>query len=142
MKYNFTDDYIVEYKLKATERFNKLLNLDYNDRIIMGDNSDDINDKYYGSPIMNTYNGFLDHGTKMAGLIAARRVNNIGAKGVSDNIKIMSLSICSFGDEHDKDIALAIHYAVDNGAKVINMSFGKEFSLYNEWVIDAIKYAE
>ena len=54
----------------------------------------------------------------------------------------MTLAISSNGDEHDKDIALAIRYAVDNGAKVINMSFGKEFSLYKEWVFNAIKYAE
>lgn len=54
----------------------------------------------------------------------------------------MPLSISAFGDEHDKDISLAIRYAVDNGAKVINMSFGKEFSLYKEWVFDAIKYAD
>ena len=142
IKYGFTKEYIKQYKLKADERLNKLLNLNYNDRIVMGDDSDDIKDRDYGSPHIDTYNGFFDHGTKVAGLIAARRNNHIGAKGISDNIKIMPLCISAFGDEHDKDIALAIHYAVDNGAKVINMSFGKEFSLYKEWVFDAIKYAE
>ena len=45
------------------------------------------------------------------------------------------------GDEYDKDIALAIRYAVDNGAKVINGSFGKSFSPHKDWVYDAIKYA-
>nr|WP_299122149.1 S8 family serine peptidase [uncultured Winogradskyella sp.] len=142
IKYEFTDEYIDLYKLKADERLDKLLNKDYNDRIIIGDNSDSLNEKNYGSPEINIYNGFFDHGTLIAGLIAARRDNNIGTKGISDNIKIMPLSISAFGDEHDKDIALAIRYAVDNGARVINMSFGKEFSLYKKWVFDAIKYAE
>ena len=45
------------------------------------------------------------------------------------------------GDEYDKDVALAIRYAVDNGAKVINGSFGKYYSPHSEWVYDAIKYA-
>ena len=43
--------------------------------------------------------------------------------------------------EYDKDIALGIRYAVDNGAKVINGSFGKYFSPHKEWVQDALKYA-
>ena len=75
-------------------------------------------------------------------MIAATRNNDVGLDGISNNLKIMSLPIASYGDEHDKDIALAIRYAVNNGAKVINMSFGKDFSLHKEWVFDAIKYAE
>ncbi|NQX86475.1 MAG: S8 family serine peptidase [Flavobacteriaceae bacterium] len=142
INYKYTDEYFAMYKLKAKERFNKLLNVNYNDRTIIGDNSDDINDKDYGSPIIGAESGFFDHSTKMAGFIAARRDNAIGIEGVSDNIKIMPICISAFGDEHDKDIALAIRYAVDNGAKVVNMSYGKEFSLYKEWVFDAIKYAE
>lgn len=46
------------------------------------------------------------------------------------------------GDGNDKDIAMAIYYAVDNGAKVINMSFAKEFSVHPEWVTTALQYAE
>ena len=46
------------------------------------------------------------------------------------------------GDEYDKDIALAIKYAVDNGAKVINMSFGKGLSPEKKWVDSAVRYAE
>lgn len=53
----------------------------------------------------------------------------------------MALRAVPNGDEYDKDIALAIRYAVDNGAKVINGSFGKAFSPNKEWVYDAIKYA-
>ncbi|MEI9945191.1 MAG: S8 family serine peptidase [Chitinophagaceae bacterium] len=62
--------------------------------------------------------------------------------GVADNVKIMMIRAVPDGDEHDKDIALAIRYAVDNGAKVINMSFGKAYSPEKKWVDDAVKYAE
>lgn len=142
LKYGYTDEYINDYKLKAVERINKLLNIEYNDRFITGDNPDDINDINYGNNRINANVGFFNHGTLVAGIIGADRNNNIGIKGFSNKIKIMPLSISAFGDEHDKDISLAIRYAVDNGAKVINMSFGKEFSLYKEWVFDAFRYAE
>ncbi len=133
-KNGYTQQYIDNYKLNAEERINKLLNLEYDDRIIQGDDSDNISDLDYGNNILNANIDFFDHGTKMAGIIS-----NIGLKG---EIKIMPLSISSYGDEHDKDIALAIRYAVDNGAKVINMSFAKQFSLYPEWVEEAFIYAE
>ena len=83
----------------------------------------------------------MDHGTLTTGVLAASRANNTGAKGITDNIKVMSLCISPYGDEHDKDMALAIRYAVDNGAKIINISSSKEFSLREDWVHDAIKYA-
>jgi cell wall-associated protease len=142
IKNKITDAYIASRQLQAHERINKLLNVDYNDRAVMGDNPDDIKDKNYGSPTITSLNGFFNHATIVSGYIAARRDNGIGAKGISDRIKIMSLCTSAFGDEHDKDIALAIRYAVDNGAKVINLSFGKQFSLYSEWVFDAVKYAD
>lgn len=134
IKNGYSDAYISDYKLKAEERINKLLNLEYIEREIQGDNSDDLEDRNYGSPIFNKNTTLLDHGTKMAGII--KKV------GLKNEIKIMPLTISGYGDEHDKDIALAIRYAVDNGAKVINMSFAKEFSLYPEWVLEAISYAE
>ena len=68
------------------------------------------------------------HGTHVSGIIAAVRNNNIGVNGVADHVKIMMIRAIPDGDEYDKDIALAIKYAVDNGATVINMSFGKSFS--------------
>ena len=142
LKYGYTDEFIDDYKLKANERIFKLLNIDYDDRAIVGDDEENLNDISYGNNKVNAQVGFFNHGTLMAGIIAAERGNNLGINGFSNNIKIMPLAISSFGDEHDKDIALAIRYAVNNGAKVINMSFGKEFSLYKEWVLDAIKYAE
>jgi subtilisin family serine protease len=82
------------------------------------------------------------HGTHVCGIIGADRTNGIGVNGIADNVKIMMVRAVPDGDEHDKDIALAIRYAVDNGAQVINMSFGKSFSPEKKWVDDAVKYAE
>lgn len=134
LKWGYTDEYVSFYKLNAEERKKKLLNLDYNDRQIQGDNPDNLDDIKYGSGSFSNNTSLLDHGTKIAGIII-----NIGKKR---EIKLMPLEISAYGDEHDKDIALAIRYAVDNGAKVINMSFAKEFSLYPKWVLEAIEYAE
>ncbi|MFM2139709.1 MAG: hypothetical protein RJA57_2016, partial [Bacteroidota bacterium] len=78
----------------------------------------------------------------VSGIIAAVRGNGLGMDGVADNVRIMSLRAVPDGDEHDKDIALAIRYAVDNGARVINMSFGKSFSPQKKWVDEAVRYAE
>jgi subtilisin family serine protease len=73
--------------------------------------------------------------------VSANRSNSIGVKGIAQDVKIMPIVISYSGDEHDKDIAMAIYYAVDNGAKV-NMSFEKNFLCIKKWVIDAYKYAE
>jgi subtilisin family serine protease len=81
------------------------------------------------------------HGTHVAGIIAANRSNDTGMKGVAENVLIMPIRAVPDGDEYDKDIALGIRYAVDNGASIINTSFGKYFSTHPEWVMDAIKYA-
>jgi subtilisin family serine protease len=81
------------------------------------------------------------HGTHVAGIIAAVRANGKGIDGIAPNAIIMPLRAVPGGDERDKDIALAIRYAVDNGAKIINMSFGKAYSPEAELVFDAIKYA-
>ena len=134
IKHNVKEQRVVKIKLQNDEEINKLLNVEYNDRVIQGDNPDDILDTHYGNNRMNANIDIFDHGTQMAGII-----KNIGRR---QEIKIMSLAIAAYGDEHDKDIALAIHYAVDNGAKVINMSFSKEFSLHPKWIEKAIKYAE
>ncbi|MCU0404428.1 MAG: S8 family serine peptidase [Chitinophagaceae bacterium] len=110
-----------------------------NYRALIGDNPDDISDRNYGNPdIMGPE---AKHGTHVAGIIAAKRNNNTGMDGVANNVQILTLRAVPDGDEYDKDIALAIRYAADNGAKVINMSFGKDFSPKKEWVDDAIRYA-
>ncbi|HET8884957.1 MAG TPA: S8 family peptidase [Salinimicrobium sp.] len=126
-------------------RIDSHFNLDLNARKIVGDNPDDLNDRNYGN---NDVDGPTEdkedakHGTHVAGIIAAERNNGIGMNGVANNAEIMVLRAVPDGDEYDKDIALAIRYAVDNGAKVINTSFGKYFSTHPEWVMDAIRYAE
>jgi subtilisin family serine protease len=101
-----------------------------------------INDTHYGNNKVNFNIAKESHGTHVAGIIAANRTNNIGINGISNNSVIMPVRILGDDDEYDKDVALAIRYAVDNGAKVINASFGKSFSPHKEWVFDAIKYAE
>jgi len=107
---------------------------------IIGDNYYNFNDRFYGNGDVMGPNP--DHGTHVSGLIAAQRNNGIGIDGVADNVRIMMLRVVPDGDEYDKDVALAIRYAVDHGAKVINMSFGKSFSPEKNWVDSAIHYAE
>ncbi len=107
---------------------------------IVKDNEADINDRFYGNNDIMANTPF--HGTHCAGIIAAVRNNGKGINGVADNVSIMAIRAVPDGDEHDKDIALAIRYAVDNGAKVISMSFGKDFSPEKEWVDDAFAYAD
>lgn len=111
-------------------------------RKTLGDNLENLNDNNYGNNKVNFFIEEEQHGTHVAGIIAANRKNGIGANGIAENAKIMSIRAVPDGDEHDKDIALAIRYATDNGAKVINMSFGKSYSPNANWVYDAIKYAE
>ena len=107
---------------------------------IVKDNYDDPNDKYYGNnDVMGTD---ASHGTHVAGIIGAVRGNEKGIDGIANHVQIMPIRAVPDGDEHDKDIANAIRYAVDNGALVINMSFGKSFSPQKKWVDDAVKYAE
>jgi subtilisin family serine protease len=114
---------------------------DYRGNIVK-DNYDDFNDRFYGNPNVMVSNKSALHGTHVSGIIAADRTNSVGVKGIADNVQIMMIRAVPDGDEHDKDIALAIRYAVDNGAKVINMSFGKGFSPEKKWVDEAVKYAE
>ncbi|MBM3444992.1 MAG: peptidase S8 [Bacteroidetes bacterium] len=107
---------------------------------IVKDNYDDPNDKYYGNnDVMGTD---ASHGTHVAGIIGAVRGNEKGIDGIANHVQIMPIRAVPDGDEHDKDIANAIRYAVDNGALVVNMSFGKSFSPQKKWVDDAVKYAE
>jgi subtilisin family serine protease len=108
-------------------------------RAIIGDNPDDVTEKYYGCNRLEGPDAL--HGTHVAGIIAANRVNNLGIIGEANNVEIMTLRAVPNGDERDKDIANAIIYAVDNGAKVINMSFGKGYTPHKGIVDNAIKYA-
>ena len=120
------------------------LNFAYNTQIypreLVGDNPDDFTDVDYGN---NDVEGpDAGHGTHCAGIIGATRGNDLGNDGVCDDVLIMSLRTVPNGDEQDKDVALAVRYAVDNGAQIINMSFGKSYSPNKDEVIAAFRYAE
>lgn len=108
--------------------------------LLTKDNYTSIDDRIYGN---NNLKGLSnEHGTLVAGTIAALRGNGMGSNGIINNVQIMAVRAVPDGDEYDKDIALAIRYAVDNGAQIINMSFGKQVSPYKNFVDDAIRYAE
>lgn len=112
---------------------------DYRSEIVK-DNYNDFNDRFYGNGDVMANTPL--HGTHVSGIIGAARNNGVGMDGVADNVKIMLIRAIPDGDEYDKDVALSIRYAVDNGAQVINMSFGKYISPQKQWVDDAVKYAE
>ena len=125
-----------------TDQLNYNLNIEFDGRAVVGDNPEDITDTKYGdNNVTGPTKEGAKHGTHVAGIIAAKRNNGIGMNGVANNVQIMSVRAVPNGDEYDKDIALAIRYAADNGAKVINTSFGKYYSPHSDWVRDAIKYA-
>jgi subtilisin family serine protease len=132
-----------EFKDYVYDQLNYNLNKDFDGRKILGDNADDLSTKKYGNNVVYSKSRKdSSHGTHVAGIIAQLRNNGIGGDGVATNVEIMPIRAVPNGDEYDKDIALAIRYAVDNGAKVINGSFGKDYSPHKDWVFDAIKYAE
>ncbi len=115
-------------------------NENFNPRSIVGDDYANPRESNYGN---NDVKGpDAKHGTHVAGIIAADRNNDLGIKGIADHVRIMSVRMLPNGDERDKDVANAIRYAVDNGAKILNMSFGKSFSPDKEVVDEAVRYAE
>lgn len=134
-------------ELKSFEKYvygqlNYNLNIDFDGRKPVGDDPFNFSDRNYGNNnVIGPDLEEVTHGTHVAGIVAAVRNNGLGMNGVASNAQIMVLRAVPDGDEYDKDIALAIRYAVDNGAKVINGSFGKAFSPNRAWVDEAIKYA-
>ncbi len=116
-------------------------NVNFDPRPTVGDNYADITQKYYGN---NDLNGkTAGHGTHVSGIISGNRTGVASTQeGIADNVKIMGVRVVPDGDERDKDVANGIRYAVDNGAKVINMSFGKGWSYNKKAVDEAVKYAE
>ena len=125
---------------QINDRLNYNLNKEFSGRI-NGDNADDMSTKFYGNGNVKPTIKSESHGTHVAGIIAAKRNNGKGVNGVANNVEIMSIRAVPNGDEYDKDIALGIRYAVDNGASIINGSFGKYYSPHSDWVRDAIAYA-
>ena len=133
--YNAQDTSFIEF-FNFVERQNKFhLNEWINPRRMVGDNPDDIEDRIYGNNKVIPIHPDEKHGTHVAGIVAS-------LIEPMDHIRIMPIRTIPDGDEYDKDVALAIRYAVDNGAKVINMSFGKNLSPHKQWVMDAMTYAE
>ena len=135
-------------KLKTIKKtllisINKHYSLDFNPRKVIGDNPDDLEDIDYGdSNVIGPKLEKTEHGTHVSGIIASNHNYEQNHYPINENLKIMILRAVPDGDEYDKDVALAIRYAVANGAKIINTSFGKEYSPHKEWVWDALKYAE
>jgi len=106
---------------------------------IIKDNYENFADKYYGN---NDITGpSSKHGTHVAGLVASIPDSSWKVDKLYPAIQIMGIRVVPDGDEYDKDVALGIRYAVDNGAKIINMSFGKSYSPEQIWVDSAIRYA-
>lgn len=138
---NDIDSTVIAEQKKQVYQFAKYgYNPDYHTRPIVGDNYEDKTERYYGN---NDVAGpDPSHGTHVAGIIAAVRDNGIGINGVATGTKIMPIRTVPNGDERDKDVANAIRYAVDNGADVINMSFGKSYSPHKEVVDQAVKHAD
>ena len=110
-------------------------------RSVLGDDPNTMDNISYGDAATGHSTKDEAHGTHVSGIIGASRNNNIGMNGVATNVKIMAVRAVPDGDEYDKDVALGLRYAVDNGAKIINTSFGKGFSPKKEWVYEAILYA-
>lgn len=120
-------------------KVNYHLNLDFDPRNIVGDDYLNSNDRKYGNADVKGPDA--EHGTHVSGIIAASRSNNIGILGVANSVRIMAIRVVPDGDERDKDVANGIRYAADNGAKVINMSFGKGYFYDKKAVDEAVQYA-
>ena len=129
---------IEDYDTQIRERLEYSLNPDYDERAIIGDNYADLSERFYGNADVDGPDS--NHGTGVAGLIGAARGNGIGIDGVAP-VRIMAVRTVPGGDERDKDVANAIRYAVDNGAHILNMSFGKSYSPQKEAVDEAVRYA-
>ena len=142
-EFNTTKDFLITLNddlKQINDRLNFHLNKEFKGRKT-GDDPDNFLQKSYGNANVKPVRKDESHGTHVAGIIAAERNNGLGINGVAKNVKIMAIRNTPNGDEYDKDVALGIRYAVDNGAKIINMSFGKYYSPHADWVRDAIAYA-
>lgn len=126
---------ITHFKVQVDYQYN----LSFDPRSIVGDDYSNSQEHNYGNSDVTGPDA--DHGTHVSGIIGAVRDNEIGIKGVADHVRIMAVRVVPDGDERDKDVANGIRYAADNGAKVINMSFGKGYKWDKKAVDEAVKYA-
>ncbi len=115
------------------------LNPEFEPRGIVGDDYEDLSNRFYGNnDVAGVHN---EHGTHVAGIVGAIRDNNLGINGIAD-VKLMIIRAVPDGDERDKDVANSIRYAAENGADIINMSFGKGYSPQKHYVDEAVKFAD
>jgi subtilisin family serine protease len=137
---NLTPSDLQDYKNHLERKVEYNYNPDFNPRPIVGDDYSDKTERSYGNN--DVVGPDASHGTHVAGIVGAVRTNDIGVDGVARGVRLMSVRTVPNGDERDKDVSNAIRYAVDNGADVINMSFGKRYSPNKEVVDDAVQYAD
>jgi cell wall-associated protease len=141
--YSGSDEAVLKTKVLQQENQNKFVNNDSFYDHAGGTDETNLNDIQYGTNDVSATAAWDRHGTEVSGTVGANRKNKKGIKGFSEYISIMPLvAVPKSGDEHEKDVVLAIKYAVDNGAKVINMSFGSDIYLRKEWMKEVFQYAE
>ncbi|MFD0751806.1 S8 family peptidase [Mucilaginibacter calamicampi] len=142
-EYKTVSAFVEAEVMPAWDHYNEQLeynyNIDFDPRGIVGDNYTDSKERLYGNTDITGPDA--DHGSHVAGIIGANRTNGIGIQGVADDVRIMGVRTVPAGDERDKDVANAIRYAAANGARVINMSFGKSYSYDKKAVDEAVKFA-
>ncbi len=143
LKTNNNKAWIDLFEEKSKGELTTSLSPVFNENDIIKDIETDITDKNYGNNQISKYSNKTWHSTMMSGMIVADRGNNIGIEGFGNHIKVMPLVVSpASGNNRDKDIALAIEYAVNNGAKVVNMSFGKSSTIHPEWLQKSLLYAK
>lgn len=131
-RYDNAQSYEKQYQdLKARQK---------DERGMIGDNMNDINDAQYGNANLLTGNPSV--GTGLAGVIAAKRGNDIGIDGIADNAELMLIRAVPEGDGYDKDIAVAIRYAIKNGADIILIATHKKVAEDKDIVRLALEEAE
>jgi subtilisin family serine protease len=135
----FMTDQVDGFETYCKVQLTYKLNMAYNPRSIVGDDQHNPFQRYYGNADVEGPDAM--HGTHVSGIIGAVRDNGTGINGIADHVRIMMIRVVPDGDERDKDVANGIRYAVDNGAKVINMSFGKPYSTNKDVVDSAVQYA-
>jgi subtilisin family serine protease len=132
------------YNTKLKQVLDCEYNLAYDPQPLVGDHPANLAERHYGNPDVKAdpRDHGTEHGTHCAGIIAADRTNDLGVRGIAEQVRILSVRAIPMGDERDKDVANAIRYAVDNGASIISMSFGKYFSPQKAVVDEAMRYAD
>ena len=135
-----TPSAVTDARTELQSRLQYSLNPAFNPRPVVGDNYGNVAERAYGNADVTGPDA--KHGTHVAGIIAATRGNGVGVDGVAPAVRIMAVRAVPNGDERDKDVANAIRYAVDNGANIINMSFGKGYSPRKAAVDEAVRYAD